>query len=94
MIAPESHLGVLPKPHILPGLDMAASVKANSNPFSGIRRAGQAKRAQNFEKFQQNNAGGNLGPTAPNASFDGSKYQLLGGVKGTQVGSMRQMKFS
>jgi hypothetical protein len=36
-----------------------------SNPFQGVRRAGQAKRAQNFEKYSQGSknrmAGGDAG---------------------------------
>jgi hypothetical protein len=71
----------------LPGLD---DQPAQPNPFAGIRRAGQAKRAMNFEKWHP---GAASAPSAPNASFDGSKYQMQGGQAKTQFGSMRQAKF-
>jgi hypothetical protein len=92
MFAPESKLhlpgmgnqiGRVPQPN-MPGLTPAPS---NSNPFQGIRRAGQAKRAQNFEKFQQSQQ-------SKDPSFQGAKNQNFGGLVGTQSGSMRQMKFS
>ena len=72
----------------LPGLD--AQQMPQSNPFAGIRRAGQAKRAMNFEKWHP---GADSAPSAPNASFDGSRYQMQGGQARTQFGAMRQAKF-
>ena len=48
----------------LPGVNTPApmpGMNQHPNPFQGIRRAGQAKRAQNFAKFQQNQ-----GPHASN----------------------------
>lgn len=91
MISPESTLhqptGKLTMP-ALPGLNAASG--ADSNPFAGIKRAGQAKRAMNFEKWQ----GKSAGPDAPDkAAFDGAKNQLMGGQAKTQFGSMRQAKF-
>ena len=71
----------------MPGL-MNAGHDQSPNPFSGIRRAGQAKRAQNFDKWQQSKNNGQ------DASFNGSKNQTFGGQANTQVGSMRQMKFA
>lgn len=80
MFGPESHLDnqFSVKMPVMPGLN---NLNAAPNPFQGIRRAGQAKRAQNFEKFQQN---------------AGMKNQNLGGQAGTLAGSMRQRpeKFS
>ena len=76
------------QPPAMPGLDAQQPLP---NPFSGIRRAGQAKRAQNFEKWH--NAAASVPNVAPNASFDGSKYQMQGGQAKTQFGSMRQAKF-
>lgn len=89
MHSPESFLHA-PGKLQMPALPGANAAPDKSNPFSGIRRAGQAKRAQNFEKFQGKDMG------APDASFDGSKFQNMGGQAKTQVGSMRQakMKFS
>ena len=73
MFGAESHLdnkfGV--KMPSLPGLESPQP----QNPFNGIRRAGQAKRAQNYEKFQQSNKGG--------------MNQNAGGQAGTLSGSMR-----
>lgn len=71
----------------LPGLNDGNS---QPNPFSGIRRAGQAKRAMNFEKWQGKTAGGDV---PDQKSFDGSKFQMKGGQAKTQFGSMRQAKF-
>jgi hypothetical protein len=92
MFSPESKLhlpgmgnavGKVPQPN-MPGL---TPMPQQSNPFQGIRRAGQAKRAQNFEKFQQ-------GQQNKDLSFQGAKNQSFGGLAGTQSGSMRQNKFS
>jgi len=77
MIAPESLLhqpGKLQMPK-LSGLDQR---DAQPNPFSGIRRAGQAKRAMNFEKFQQSNAG------AKNQNFGGQAKTLFGSMQQKQ----------
>ena len=76
----------------LPGVNTPApmpGMNQHTNPFQGIRRAGQAKRAQNFAKFQQNQ-----GPHAsnPNKSFNPQKNRLQGGDVGTLVGSMNQNK--
>ena len=83
MFGPESHL------------DSKFSVKMPNlpdvqtppvpNPFQGIKRAGQAKRAQNYEKFQNEKSG-----------FNGAKNQNMGGQAGTLAGSMKQRpeKFS
>lgn len=84
MFSPESSMGKLQQPS-MPGLMNAGH---DANPFAGIRRAGQAKRAQNFEKFQ--NAKG----PGQDASFAGAKNQSFGGEANTQVGSMRQMRFA
>lgn len=73
----------------LPGLNDGNS---QPNPFSGIRRAGQAKRAMNFERRQGSKSG--AGADVPDQkSFDGSKFQMKGGQAKTQFGSMRQAKF-
>lgn len=72
----------------MPGLE---DQSAPPNPFSGIRRAGQAKRAMNFERWQ-GKSGAAPGSAAQN-SFDGSKFQNHGGQAKTQFGSMRQAKF-
>ena len=82
MFSPESKLhaatGQLKMPD-MPGLSPAS---APPNPFSGIRRAGQAKRAMNFEKFQNSkNAPG--GPSSA-----GVVNQNQGGKVGSQFGSM------
>jgi len=69
------------KPPAMPGLTPPPD---HSNPFSGIRRAGQAKRAQNFEKFQQ----------SKDKSFAGSQNQNKGGLFGSQIGSTKPEKFS
>jgi hypothetical protein len=72
----------------LPGLNDGNS---QPNPFSGIRRAGQAKRAMNFERWQGSKSG--AGSDVPDQkSFDGSKFQQQGGQAKTQFGSMRQAK--
>lgn len=82
MISPESKLFQqspmkLQMPTIpLPGIEGGQA--SRPNPFSGIRRAGAAKREQNFLKFQQKHqspAGGEPGAQA-----------------GTLFGSMRQAK--
>jgi hypothetical protein len=57
------------------------------NPFQGIKRAGQAKRAQNFEKFQQSK-----NSQGPQGGFNGQKNQSMGGQAGTLSGSMQQNK--
>lgn len=95
MVSPESLLhqpGKLQMP-AMPGLN-TTSQNNPSNAFSGIRRAGQAKRGQDFAKFQGKVGADSAPGVASNASFDGSKYQNLGGQAKTQVGSMRQIKFS
>lgn len=77
MFSPESALhmptGKLGMPSVT-GVDAGST--ATPNPFSGIRRAGQAKRAMNFEKFQQSSAG--------------TQNQNLGGQAKTLFGSMQQ----
>ena len=85
MLHQQKPIGKVPMPQ-LPGLDDQHAQPAN--PFSGIRRAGQAKRAQNFEKWQGIKNGNQ------DSSFQGAKNQSFGGLAGTQNGSMRQMKFS
>lgn len=91
MFSPESHLhnqgniGKLSMPN-MPGANVQPP---QSNPFSGIRRAGQAKRAQNFEKFSQQDQNKGI-----DKSFQGAKNQSFGGLANTQVGSMGKMKFS
>ena len=89
MFGAESHLDnkFSVKMPTMPGLQTSS---ANPNPFQGIRRAGQAKRAQNFEKFsQQKNQQGQ-------SSVSGEKNQNMGGQAGTLAGSMKQRpeKFS
>lgn len=86
MLSPESMLHA-PGKLQMPSLPGISDQGAKPNPFSGIRRAGQAKRASDMLKFQNKQNG-------PDASFNGSKFQNLGGQANTQVGSMRQMKFS
>ena len=71
---------------------------ASPNPFSGIKRTGQAKRAMNFEKWQGSKGPSAAGADAPDkdfgkASFDGAKNQLIGGAHKTQFGSTRPAKF-
>ena len=94
MISPESTLhapGKLTAPS-MPGLMNAGH--DNSNPFSGIRRAGQAKRAMNFEKWQGKDGVSSAGAVnTDKASFDGAKNHAFGGQANTQVGAMRQAKF-
>lgn len=85
MFAPESNLqqkNFSMKPAAMPGLTPPPD---HSNPFSGIRRAGQAKRAQNFEKFSQQKN---------DKSFGGSQSQSQGGAFGSQIGSTKPEKFS
>jgi hypothetical protein len=89
MFGAESHLDnkFQVKMPTMPGLQTSS---ANPNPFQGIRRAGQAKRAQNYEKFnQQKNQQGQ-------SSVSGEKNQNMGGQAGTLAGSMKQRpeKFS
>ena len=89
MFGAESHLDnkFSVKMPTMPGLQTSS---ANLNPFQGIRRAGQAKRAQNYEKFnQQKNQQGQ-------SSVSGEKNQNMGGQAGTLAGSMKQRpeKFS
>ena len=83
MISPESTLhqpaGKVPMPQ-MPGIDQQKGFQAN--PFQGIRRAGQAKRAQNLKNGNANGA----------TAFQGMKNQNFGGLAGTQNGSMRQNK--
>ena len=89
MFGAESHLDnkFSVKMPTMPGLQTSS---ANPNPFQGIRRAGQATRAQNYEKFnqQKNQQGQN--------SVSGEKNQNMGGQAGTLAGSMKQRpeKFS
>jgi len=89
MFGAESHLDnkFQVKMPNMPGLQTSS---ANPNPFQGIRRAGQAKRAQNFERFslQKNQQG--------QSSVSGEKNQNMGGQAGTLAGSMKQRpeKFS
>jgi hypothetical protein len=87
MFGAESHLDnkFQVKMPTMPGLQTSS---ANPNPFQGIKRAGQAKRAQNFEKFnqQKQNQGGSQG------GFNGQKNQNMGGQAGTLAGSMQQNK--
>lgn len=90
MKSPESLLhqpGKLQMPS-MPGLN---DNSAQPNPFSGIRRAGQAKRAMNFEKFQGTKS--SAGADVDKQAFDGAKNQLMGGAKKTQFGSTRPAKF-
>jgi hypothetical protein len=89
MFGAESHLDnkFSVKMPTMPGLQTSS---ANPNPFQGIKRAGQAKRAQNYEKFsQQKNQQGQ-------SSVSGEKNQNMGGQAGTLAGSMKQRpeKFS
>jgi hypothetical protein len=89
MFGAESHLDnkFQVKMPAVPGLQTSS---ANPNPFQGIKRAGQAKRAQNYEKFsQQKNQQGQ-------SSVSGEKNQNMGGQAGTLAGSMKQRpeKFS
>ena len=74
----------------LPGLDANNSA---ANPFSGIRKAGQAKRAMNFEKWQNQSNSTTSPAGADKASFDGAKNQMFGGQANTGFGAMRQAKF-
>lgn len=92
MFSPESKLhlpgmgnaiGKIQQPN-MPGLN---PLPQQSNPFQGIRRAGQAKRAQNFEKFQQSK-----NSQGPQGGFNGQKNQSMGGQAGTLSGSMQQNK--
>jgi hypothetical protein len=82
MFGAESHLDnkFQVKMPTMPGLQTSS---ANPNPFQGIKRAGQAKRAQNFEKFQQ---------SKNQSGFNGQKNQNMGGQAGTLAGSMQQNK--
>ena len=95
MISPESTLhqpqglGKLSMP-AMPGLNTGNSAP---NPFSGIRRAGQAKRAMNFEKWQGKDSSAPGAALPDKASFDGSKNQLMGGAQKSQFGSTRPAKF-
>lgn len=99
MKSPESLLhqpqstGKLQMP-LLPGINSGDTNfgSSGSNPFAGIRRAGQAKRAMNFERWQGKDASA-PGSATPQKSFDGSKFQMAGGQAKTQFGSMKQAKF-
>ncbi len=63
----------------LPGVNSPSPMTAQrSNPFQGVRRAGQAKRAQNFEKYSQSK---NMG----------AKNRMAGGDVGTLVGSQSKL---
>jgi len=68
----------------LPGVTSPAPMPAaqHQNPFQGIRRAGQAKRAQNFARFQQNKSG---------SQGSGAKNRMAGGDVGTLVGSQSKL---
>jgi hypothetical protein len=83
----QANFGKVPMPS-LPGIGGA---QAQPNPFAGIRRAGQAKRAQNFEKFQDQK---NNDQTKMGQFGSGAKNRLMGGDFGTQAGSMKQKLFS
>ena len=103
MFGAESHLDnkFSVKMPTMPGLQTSS---ANPNPFQGIKRAGQAKRAQNYEKFnqQKQNQGGSQGGfngqknQQGQSSVSGEKNQNMGGQAGTLAGSMKQRpeKFS
>jgi hypothetical protein len=67
----------------LPGVTTPSTgpMEPRPNPFQGIRRAGQAKRAQNFAKFQQKSG----------ASGTGAKNRMAGGDFGTLVGSQSKL---
>lgn len=82
MFSPESALHLPTGKLNMPNLSGVAGAQQDgampSNPFSGIRRAGQAKRAMNFEKFQQSNSG--------------TQNQNIGGQAKTLFGSMQQSK--
>ena len=80
MFGPESHLDskFSVKMPNMPNIQTPSA----PNPFQGIRRAGQAKRAQNYEKFIQQ--GG------PQSGFSGQKNQNMGGQAGTLSGNMQQ----
>lgn len=92
MFAAESNFGNAPGKLSMPPLPGMGSAGSDQrpNPFSGIRRAGQAKRAQNFEKFQtlKSNQSLNAGSMG-----SGAKNRFAGGDFGTQVGSMKQSPF-
>jgi len=75
-------------PPAMPGLN---TDNAAPNPFSGIRRAGQAKRAMNFEKFKGKS--GAAADMPDKRAFDGAKNQLMGGAQKSQFGSTRPAKF-
>ena len=68
----------------LPGITSPAPMPASQhpNPFQGIRRAGQAKRAQNFAKYQQK---------GQSAQSQGAKNRMAGGDVGTLVGSQSKL---
>jgi len=67
----------------LPGITSpSATPQQHPNPFQGIRRAGQAKRAQNFARFQQNKSG---------SQGSGAKNRMAGGDVGTLVGSQSKL---
>ena len=73
----------------MPGLNSGSS-NGGPNPFSGIRRAGQAKRAQNFAKYSQDkNSPANL-----NSGSGPGGGGNFGAQKKTQFGSGLQNKFS
>lgn len=74
----------------MPGIDQSAPTP---NPFSGIRRAGQAKRAMNFEKWQGKDSSAPGAAVPSQKSFQGSVFQNQGGQAKTQFGSMKQAKF-
>lgn len=67
----------------LPGVTAPSAMPGQSspNPFQGIRRAGQAKRAQNFAKYQQSKG----------QSGSGAKNRMFGGDAGTLVGSQSKL---
>ena len=93
MISPESTLHTPGKLTMPPMAGLNNDV-ASPNPFSGIKRAGQAKRAMNFEKWQGSKGASAAGADVPDkASFDGAKNQLMGGAPKSQFGSTRPAKF-
>jgi hypothetical protein len=79
----------------MPGLNAAPPA---TNPFAGIRRAGQAKRAMNYAKYQSSQSAtpdpSKIAFGDPNkAAFEGSKNQLMGGAMKSQFGSTKPPKF-
>ena len=94
MLSPESMLhqptGKLQMPK-MPGIG-GMGEQNQPNPFSGIRRAGQAKRAQNFAKYGQKN----LSPSNLNTGSGPGGGGNFGSGSNTQFGAMgkQNLKFS